>query len=323
MQRRGVVQRKRHRRREPARAADSEVRWGGRVTRATFPPRSNPGLDPPPQTSLTARGLGASLRDMDLSVDMMRSGVAESDYDRRQLSTTASHLRDQGTAMQTKLMRGGSVPADELEAFQIRVELNKPRIVLKPTVAHPKGKMVGRSWVFEIDVNIPGVKDPVPVVSGVIGMKPDPSHPGKFLIDETQTLDFVIKKTREVNGREMRIEVEGHKQLTDHVMKEAISQFEAEFHEKPVLGGQLAWDNKAAFQHAYAEIEQAAIGGGKQLTQQQIADQAILKTRYGEARDKAGYHVTATVSGTTTIVTGDPPRLATVPDQIEALARPK
>ena len=209
------------------------------------------------------------------------------------------------------------------EVARIDEALNKPRIVLKPTVAHPKGKMVGRSWVFEIEVNVPGEKDPVPVVTGSIRMKPDPAHPGKFLVDETQTLEFTINKTTEVNGREMRIEIEGHKQLTDHVMKEAISQFEAEFHEKPVMGGQLAWDNKAAFQHAYAEIEQAAIQGGKKLTKQQIADQAILKTKYGQARNQASYHVTTTASGVTQIVTGDPPRLAIVPERVEALARPK
>ncbi len=209
------------------------------------------------------------------------------------------------------------------EVARIDEVLNKPRIVLRPTVARPKGKMVGRSWVFEIEVNVPGKKDPVPVVAGSIKMRPDPTHPGKFLVDETQTLDFTINKTTEVNGREMRIEVEGHKQLTDYVMKEAISQFETEFHEKPVMSGQLAWDNKAAFQHAYAEVERAAIKGGKKLTSQQIADQAILKTKYGEARDKAGYHVTTTVSGMAQIVTGDPPRLAIVPDRVEALARPK
>src|SRR5512140_1167252 len=97
----------------------------------------------------------------------------------------------------------------------------------------------------------------------------------------------------------------------------------AEFHEKPVMGGHLAWDNKAAFQHAYAEIEHAASRSGKKLTKQQIADQAILKTKYGEARNQAGYDVTATASGETEIVTGDPPRLAIVPDKIEAMARPK
>jgi hypothetical protein len=74
------------------------------------------------QTSLTSRGLGASLRDMDMSVDMMRSGVDASDYDRRQLSATAMRLREQGTAMQTKLMRRGGVPAEEIEDLQIRVE---------------------------------------------------------------------------------------------------------------------------------------------------------------------------------------------------------
>jgi Domain of unknown function (DUF4157) len=209
------------------------------------------------------------------------------------------------------------------EVARIDEALNKPRIVLKPTVAHPKGKMVGSSWVFEIYVNLPGAKAPVEVVGGSVTMKPDPARPGKFLVDETQTLDFVIKKTKEVNGREVRIEVEGHKQLTDYVMKEAISQFEAEFHEKPVMGGMLAWDNKVAFQHAYAEVEQAAIQGGKKLTKQQISDQAILKTKFGEARYNAGYHVTTTPSGEMQIVTGDPPRLAIVPEKVEALARPK
>jgi hypothetical protein len=74
------------------------------------------------QTSLTARGLGASLRDMDMSVDMMRSGVAEKDYDRRQLSNAALRLREQATAMQTRMMRGGNVPAEEIEDLQVRVE---------------------------------------------------------------------------------------------------------------------------------------------------------------------------------------------------------
>lgn len=74
------------------------------------------------QTSLTARGLGASLRDMDMSVDMMRSGAGENDYDRRQLSATAMRLREQGTVMQTKMMRGGNVPTEEIAEFQIRVE---------------------------------------------------------------------------------------------------------------------------------------------------------------------------------------------------------
>jgi hypothetical protein len=53
---------------------------------------------------------------------MMRSGVDASDYDRRQLSATAMRLREQGTAMQTKLMRGGNVPAEAAEELQIRVE---------------------------------------------------------------------------------------------------------------------------------------------------------------------------------------------------------
>lgn len=208
------------------------------------------------------------------------------------------------------------------EVARIDEVLNKPRIVLKPT-AHPKGQMVGRSWVFVIEVEVPGHSKPVDVVNGSITMKRDPSQKNKFLVDEGQALDFTINKTVDVNGRQMRVEIEGQKQLTDYVMKEAISQFEAEFHEKPLMGGHLAWDNKAAFQHAYAEINRAATGAGKKLTPQQIADQAILKTKYGEARQKAGYDVTATIAGMTNIVTGDPPRLAEVPDKVEAVARPK
>jgi hypothetical protein len=74
------------------------------------------------QTSLTARGLASSLRDMDMSVDMMRTGVGASDYDRLQVSNTAVHLRDEATAMQTKLMRGGKVDPDAIEDLQIRAE---------------------------------------------------------------------------------------------------------------------------------------------------------------------------------------------------------
>jgi hypothetical protein len=122
----------------------------------------------------------------------------------------------------------------------------------------------------------------------------------------------------------VRVEVEGHKQLTDYVMSEAIKQFTAEFHEKPNLGGSLAWDNKAAFQHAYASVEQTTAQAGQKLTPQQIADKAILKTKYGEARENAGYHVTTTV-GTEQdqILTGDPPRLALVPAKVSAVAVPK
>jgi hypothetical protein len=252
-----------------------------------------------------------------------------------QATRTAAPKTDQSGELRALVAHMGFEPAtigsnDEAkrvfganEVGRIDEALNKPRIVLQPTVAHPKGKMVGSAWVFTIDVHVPGRRGPVPVVEGMIQMTPDPTRPGKFLVDSTQTLDFTIEKTTEVNGRKMRIEIEGHKQLTDHVMKEAISQFETEFHEKPVMGGLLVWENKATFQHAYAEIEQAAARDGKTLTEQQIADQAILKTKYGEARDKAGYHVTTTVSGKMEIVTGDPPRSALVPQRVEALARPK
>lgn len=105
-------------------------------------------------------------------------------------------------------------------------------------------------------------------------------------------------------------------------MKTAIGQFEADFHQKPKLGGLLAWDNKAAFQHAYAEIARADTA----VTPQQVADKAILVTKYGEARADAGYEVTAKISNWTQIVTGNPPRLADVPERperVEATAVPR
>lgn len=74
------------------------------------------------QTSLTARGLASSLRDMDMSVDMMRSGVGEGDYDRLQVSNTAVNLRGEATAMQTSLMRGDKVDPDAVEDLQVRAE---------------------------------------------------------------------------------------------------------------------------------------------------------------------------------------------------------
>ena len=209
------------------------------------------------------------------------------------------------------------------EVARIDEILNKPRIVVRPNGGPPKGKMVGRTWEFTVQVDIPGKARPVDVVDGSITMKPDPSNPGKYIVDETQTLDFTIKKTSDVNGREMRIEIEGHKQLTDFVMAEAIKQFNAEFHQKPALGGLLAWDNKAAFQHAYAAVEETAVKCGKKLSPQQIADQAILATKYGEARVKVGYLVTTTITGTTQIVTGNPPRFANVPERITAEAHPQ
>lgn len=266
-------------------------------------------------------GRKAEVHTLLFEIDQANRTTAPKTDQSGELKALVTHMGFEPSTIGSNVEAKRVLGADEVA--RIDEVLNKPRIVLKPTIAHPKGKMVGSSWMFTIDVNVPGGKGPVPVVEGIIPMKPDPSRPGKFLVDKTQTLDFTIEKTTEVNGRKMRIEIEGHKQLTDHVMKEAISQFEAEFHEKPVMGGLLVWDNKAAFQHAYAEIEQAASKDGKKLTKQQIADQAILKTKYGEARDQAGYHVTTTVSGMMEIVTGDPPRLATVPDRVEALARPK
>lgn len=41
------------------------------------------------------------------------------------------------------------------QVIRIDEVLNKPRIVLKPT-APVKGKVVGRSWEFKIDVAVPG-----------------------------------------------------------------------------------------------------------------------------------------------------------------------
>jgi hypothetical protein len=59
------------------------------------------------------------------------------------------------------------------------------------------------------------------------------------------------------------------------------------------------------------------------LTPEAAANAAILKIPYGTARAAAGYDVTATATGSTTILTGVPPRLVDVPDHVIAIAKPR
>lgn len=210
------------------------------------------------------------------------------------------------------------------EVARVDEVLNKEqrRIVLKPK-NKVRGKMVGSSWTFEILVDIPGKKTVYSIVDGSIRMKSEPSAPGGWVPDGSDSLDFLINKVADVHGRSMRIEIEGHKELTDWVMKEATQQFKEDFHQLPNLGGSLAWDNKLAFQHAYAAAEEAATKNGTKLSPQELADEAIMSTKFGEARGKAGYVVKATISGRTEIVTGNPPRLASVPEQVSAVGIPR
>lgn len=196
--------------------------------------------------------------------------------------------------------------------------MNKPRITIKAGAYRQEGKIVGRSWLFEIKAKLPNGKE-TSVAHGSIKLKPNPAEPGKFVPDTAATLDFMLDNQVEIDHRQYRIKLEGQEKLNDYVMKEAIHQFENEFHSSPDLGGSLAWDNKASFQHAYAEVVRRNPG----ISSQDAAQAAILKTPYGNARDKAGYAITVNATGSIQIVTGDPPRLADVPENVTAIAKPK
>jgi hypothetical protein len=157
------------------------------------------------------------------------------------------------------------------------------------------------------------------LAEGSIQLKPSPTEPGKFVPAEGQTLDFTLNNEADVDHRHYRVKLEGAEKLTDYVMTEAVKQFTAEFKSAPDMGGMLAWDNKSRFQHAYAEVMRK----NPKLTPQEAANAAILKIPYGSARADAGYDVTATATGSTTILTGVPPRLVDVPDHVTAIAKPR
>lgn len=194
--------------------------------------------------------------------------------------------------------------------------LNKPRIVIKAGDYTTKGEIVGDHWVFAIKAQLPNGKTTT-VAEGSVKLKPSPTEPGKFVPDDTKTLDFMLDNQTDMASRRWRIKLEGAEKLSDHVIKSATEQFETKFGESPALGGMLAWDNKARFQHAYAEVMRK----NPTMDPQAAADLAILQTPYGSARDGAGYDVKVTAKGTTQIVTGDPPRVANVPDQVTAVAK--
>jgi hypothetical protein len=204
------------------------------------------------------------------------------------------------------------------EEHVVRIDevLNKPRIAIKAADYKAVGKIVGNEWVFAINVPLPNGRTTT-VAHGSVTLKPSPTEAGKFIPDETKSLDFTLNNQEDVDNRRWRIKLEGAEKLSDFVIKEATRQFEEEFHESPVLGGGLAWDNKARFQHAYAEVMRK----NPAMDPQEAADLAILQTPYGSARDKAGYDVKVTATGEAWIVTGDPPRLASVPEKVSAVAK--
>jgi hypothetical protein len=204
----------------------------------------------------------------------------------------------------------------EDEVARVDEVLNKPRITIKAGDYKPKGEIVGDHWVFVIEVQLPNGRS-TNVADGAIKLKPSPTEPGKFVPDDTQTLDFSLNNQAEVAARRWRIKLEGAEKLSDFVIKSATQQFEKKFHANPTLGGMLAWDNKARFQHAYAEVMRKH----PRMDPQAAADLAILQTPYGSARASAGYDVKVTATGTTRIVTGDPPRVVNVPESVTAIAK--
>jgi len=156
----------------------------------------------------------------------------------------------------------------------------------------------------------PGQAGSVPVKHGPSGLEPA----GK-------TIDFNLQNTVERNYHTSRIKLQGNEKLTDYVLREAALQFSRDFKKLPDFGGSLAFDNKAAFQRAYAAISTSE--EGKHMTREEIATKAVLETRYGDARKNAHYDVVAHPSEETEIiVAGDPPREVEVPKRVTAHASP-
>jgi hypothetical protein len=204
------------------------------------------------------------------------------------------------------------------EVARVDEILNKPRIHIAKGNYAAKGRVVGQSWVFVLEVQLPSGRKHM-LADGSIKLKPSPTEPGKFVPAEGQTLDFTLNNEADVDHRHYRVKLEGEGKLTDYVMAEAVKQFTAEFKSAPDMGGMLAWDNKSRFQHAYAEV----MRDNPKLTPEAAANVAILKIPYGTARAAAGYDVAATTTGSTTILTGVPPRLVDVPDHVTAIAKPR
>jgi len=206
----------------------------------------------------------------------------------------------------------------EEEVVRVDEILNKPRIAIKKGKYEATGEIVGRSWVFVVKAELPNGKQAV-IANGSIDLKPSPKEPGKFVPKEGQTLDFMIDNVVATDHRESRIKLEGAERLTDYIVNEAVAQFTQKFKVAPEMGGLLAMDNKARFQHAYAEIVRA----NPDISPEAAADAAILQIPYGAARERASYNVKAQASGSTLILTGNPPRWAEVPDHITAIATPR
>lgn len=74
------------------------------------------------QTALTLQGLQSSVHDMDSAADTMRGSVANNDWDRNKASNRVSDLDTEGLDLQSHMMRGDTVSADDVEDYQVRVE---------------------------------------------------------------------------------------------------------------------------------------------------------------------------------------------------------
>ena len=74
------------------------------------------------QTALTLQGLQSSVHDMDSAADTMRGSVANNDWDRNKASNRVSDLDNEGLDLQSHMMRGDAVSADDVEDYQVRVE---------------------------------------------------------------------------------------------------------------------------------------------------------------------------------------------------------
>ena len=190
--------------------------------------------------------------------------------------------------------------------------LNKPRIVGKLDTDLITSGITNGIWKCVVSVRIP---------NGDARMVIEAFAPVDALGQPNGELEFNLSNEVRVDSRTQRVKVQDEGRLTDLAIRAVSDRYRGTFGSDPDnLDGSLAFDNKALFQRAYAEIVHAS----PKIAPEVAALAAIKRTPFGEARVRAKYdQFEVRTAGTESIVIGDPPRVQEVPANITVNARRK
>jgi hypothetical protein len=154
----------------------------------------------------------------------------------------------------------------------------RPEIRVKKSDLRISTRKTKDEWTFSIETKLPNDTE-VNIAYGTVLLDAAGNPVGGP--------EFYFEKRTVIGGVETRVQIyDGSKplSLTDFALDSAIMRFKTEFgHPPDILPGDLAFDNKANFQRAYATALQNGLGDGE------ARQQAIRSVSFGRSRMRRGY----------------------------------